>query len=187
MYAIISELDSASDLAIEAIKKEIMSECMLENPKMRFPLHLSWQGADTYRLGEVENLVQLIARMSAPIEITPDGVGVFTGEYPVLYLTVARSPVLSALNQTLWEALFPLAEGMNPSFSPETWVPHISLVYGDSKSIDAMTCVLQKMIPMQLDLKIKIDELSLVFDRDDKNGTVFRYPLTGQNEPSLDQ
>lgn len=180
MYAIISELDHATNLAIEKLTKEIMAGCNIKGPQMKWPYHLSWQGARTYALEETENRVRMIARTFAPIETRIDGLGIFTGKEPVLYLTVTRTPLLSALNETVWEALHPLAEEVNPYFSPEEWVPHISILYGDEKSAPAMSCAVEKLIPRQLRINIKIDHLSLGFFQGQDNGVVFRYPLTGE-------
>lgn len=187
MYAIISELDQESNLKFDQLRTDCMAGCELENPVMRWPFHLSWQGAQEYQRLAVEQRVKMIAKMFAPLEIGIDGIGVFTGEEPVLYFTVTRTPTISALNQTLWEALNPLAEGMNPQFSPEEWVPHISLIYGSKKSVSGLSCVIQKLIPMHLGMKVRIDHLSLVYYRGQESGEVFRFPLAGMGEPSLDQ
>lgn len=180
MYAIISELDRASNLAIEKLTTDFIAECNINLPPMKWSYHLSWQGARSYALEETENRIRMIARTFAPIETRIDGLGIFTGKEPVLYLTVTRTPLLSALNETVWEALHPLAEEVNPYFSPEEWVPHISILYGDDKSAPGMSCAVEKLIRKELRISIKIDHLSLGFFQDQENGAVFRYPLTGE-------
>lgn len=185
MYALISELNQSSNLVIEKIRQECLSACGLETPTLRWLFHVSWQGAEMYDLPETENRVKMIAKMFAPVDISINGIGIFTGEKPVLHFTVTRAPAVSALNQTLWESLLPLSEGMNPLFSPEKWVPHISLIYGEENSVSALSCVVQKLIPMQLRMTVKIDHLSLVYYQDEKSGVEFRYPLTGPSNLSL--
>lgn len=180
MYAIITQLDHASNLVIGKLANEIMTECKVNVPHMKWPYHLSWQGARSYALEEAENRVRMIAKTFVPIESRIDGLGIFTGEEPVLYLTVTRTPLLSALNETVWEALYPLAEEVNPYFSPEVWVPHISILYGGVKSAPSMSCAVEKLIPRRLQINIKINHLSLVFFQGQEDGVVFRYPLTGE-------
>ncbi len=184
MYAIVSEIDPQANLSLEKLRRECLSACSLEIPKMRWPFHLSWQGAESYNLPEIEKRVQMIAKMFAPIEINIDGIGIFTGDDPVLYFTITRTPELTALNQTLWESLLPFAQGMNPLFSLEDWVPHISLIYGDAKASKAISCVVEQLIPRQLGMTIKIDRLSLVYYQEDKSGVEFQYSLSGLSKYS---
>lgn len=184
MYAIVSELDPQANLKLEKLQRECLSACNLEIPTMRWPFHLSWQGAESYNLPEIEKRVQMIAKMFAPVEINIDGIGIFTGDDPVLYFTITRTPTLTALNQTLWESLLPFAERMNPLFSPEDWVPHITLIYGDVNASKALSCVVEQLIPRQMGMTIKIDHLSLVYYQDDKSGVKFQYPLTGLSKYS---
>lgn len=182
MYAIISELDHSIDMMIEKLRNESTADCGRELPQMQWPYHLSWQGAEAYSLEETENRVQMIARTFAPIETRIDGFGVFTSEEPVLYLTVTRTPALSALNETLWEALRPLSKGINDYFSPDEWVPHVSILYGGPDSLPLMRCLANNLISKPLRILIRIDHLSLGYFRGQENGVIFRFPLTGEGE-----
>lgn len=184
MYAIISEIDPQANLKLDKLRTECLSACNLEIPRLRWPFHLTWQSAESYRLPEIEKRVQMIARMFAPVELNVDGIGIFTGEDPVLYLTITRTPALTALNQTLWESLLPFAEGMNPLFSPDDWVPHVSFIYGEAKASKAISCVVEQLIPLQMGMTLKIEAISLVYDQEDKNGLAFQYPLTGLSNNS---
>lgn len=180
MYAIISELEHATSLAIEKLLKESTAGCNLDGLKKAGPYHLSWQGAQSYEIEETENRLRMIAKTFAPVETRVDGIGVFTGEEPVFFLTVTRTPLLSVLNQTIWESLQPVSTGQNPYYSPQEWVPHISIYYGNPKSAAAMGCIVKNITPNPLRIDIKIDHLSLGYFREQENGVLFRYPLLGE-------
>lgn len=179
MYAIISELDHATNHAIDNLRSESFESCKLDNPKMKWPYHISWQGAQDYELNQVEGRVRMIARTFGPLETWVNGIGIFPGVSPVLYLSVSRNPQLSALNATLWEALQPLARDINPYFSPEEWIPHISIFYGNQQSASALGCAVEKILIKPIRFKLSIGHLSLGSFLDQENKTLFRYPLTG--------
>lgn len=180
MYAIISELDHATILAIEKLLQEVTAGCELDGLKKAGPYHLTWQGTQSYEIEETENRLRMIAKTFAPVETSINGIGIFPGEEPVFFLAVTRTPLLSALNETIWESLQPLSTGQNPYYSPEEWVPHISIFYGNPKSAPAMGCIVQNIIPNPLRIDIKIDHLSLGYFHEQENGVMFRYPLLGE-------
>jgi len=179
MYAIITELDHAANRAIDKLRKESFEGCSFDIPKMKWPYHISWQGAQDYALKEVESRLRMIAKTFNPIESLINGIGIFSGDYPVLYLLAARTPQLSDLNATLWEALQPLAIQINSYFSPDQWIPHISILYGDVNSAPAIACAVEKLSIKPIKIKFTIDHLSLGSFLDQENKTMFRYPLTG--------
>jgi 2'-5' RNA ligase len=57
--------------------------------------------------------------------------GVFTGYAPVIFIPVVKSPELVELHRRVWEALDPVTTGGSFYYSPEMWVPHISIAYAD--------------------------------------------------------
>lgn len=179
MYAIITELETDIAIRIHQIRADAVEACGKDPSPLLWPLHLSWQGADTYPLHEAQDRIRMISKTFAPVTTHVDGVGVFTGPEPILYLSVTRTPELSALNATLWEALTPLAENPNINYSPDTWVPHITLVYGSSGSADILACLLSKLITTPLHLEISLDHLLLGFYRGEEHGSEFRLPLSG--------
>ena len=44
-----------------------------------------------------------IARETEPFTIESDGLGIFTGPMPVLYVPIVRSPALSRVHQQVWQ------------------------------------------------------------------------------------
>jgi len=185
MYAIITELDSETADKINQIRKNAISPCGEDPAPLQWPLHLSWQGAESYQIQEAHARIKMIADTFAPIVSRVDGVGIFTGKEPVLYLSVTRTPELSALNATLWEALSPLAESPNRYFSPQEWAPHISLMYGRPEIVDKIACVVEKLITTPLQIDIKLDHLSIGFYRGQEHGNEIRFDLTGRSDGAV--
>lgn len=179
MYSIITELASETAGAVAQIRSAALAGCGPDPAPLQWPLHLSWQGAESYYLDEVELRMRTIARTFAPVTTRIDGVGVFTGAEPVVYLSFTRTPALSVLNATLWEALSPLARSANRYFSPEEWVPHISILYGKTEMKEAIACLVGNLSTMALRIEIRLDHIYLGYFHGDNHGGLYRLPLLG--------
>lgn len=185
MFAIMTELDSQSARQIEMIRSRAVAACGGDPAPLQWPLHLSWQGAESYAMGEVEERMRMIAKNVAPITTNIEGVGIFTGSQPVLHLPVTRTPELSALNETLWESLAPLANKSNYYFSPSQWVPHITIVYGTAAAAEAIACMVSQLLSEPLHLNITLDHIYMGYFHGLEYGEAFRYPLLGRAEQAL--
>ena len=95
-----------------------------------FP-HFSWQGAMEYEQKGLELTLKTIANLSKPFRIQTSGVGLFTGQYPVIFIQVIKSPQLMRIHQQIWSAIRPLGKDFNPHYEPDVWQPHITLAMGD--------------------------------------------------------
>ena len=95
-----------------------------------FP-HFSWQGALEYEQKGLELTLKTIANLSRPFHVRTSGIGVFTGEHPVIYIEVIKSPQLMRIHQQIWSALRPLGKDFNPYYEADWWQPHITLAMGD--------------------------------------------------------
>ena len=180
MYAIITDLDSQSKLKIEQIRSRTVKACGGDPVPLHWPLHLSWQGAESYDLAETEDRMRMIAKTVSPIVTRTAGVGVFTGPAPVLYLPVTRTPELTALNETLWETLTPLVKNNNDYFSPDRWVPHVTIVYGTPEVTEAIACMAGSLLTEPLNLEITLDHIYMGYFNENDYGVAFRFPLLGK-------
>ncbi len=136
-------------------------------------------------MAEVEVRMRTIAKTFAPIVTRIEGVGVFTGPSPVLYLPVTRTPELTALNETMWEALAPLARNPNAYFSPDQWVPHITILYGTPQVTEAIACLVRQLLTEPLHIEITLDHIYLGFFEGAEHGVTFRFPLLGHHSQAM--
>jgi len=88
-----------------------------------FTVHL----AAAYDLEATHSLVEEIANTRAPFAVTTTGLGVFTGELPILYIPVIRTRTLDELHLRLHRSLAPHCSGHVPYYAPESWMPHVSI------------------------------------------------------------
>jgi hypothetical protein len=58
------------------------------------------------------------------------GLGVFTGTEAIIFMHVVRSAALDRLHQDIWDNCTPRFGVGLPYYSPEAWVPHVTLAQG---------------------------------------------------------
>ncbi len=170
MYSIICDFDLNSQERIVEIRDGIRDRCPGGAFKTGLEPHISLQGADDYPIDIVESALRDVTRKFAPVKVYVGGLGIFTGDAPVVYLAIAKSRALYEVHRTVWEALSDLGQKVNPLFGPATWIPHISLFYGKKNDLPQLSCVIGALMEQNLNFEIMIVQLSIVFDREGKLG-----------------
>ncbi|MDT8307228.1 MAG: 2'-5' RNA ligase family protein [Anaerolineae bacterium] len=149
-----------------------------------FP-HFSYHVADHYDLERLEPLLQDFAGRTPPFEAMTTGLGIFTeGINPVLYVTVARSPELSAINGHLWSLLQAASTGIVGYYHPHVWVPHITLGLGDITR-DNLAEAISVLSAWDFTWQIKIDNIVLLYSEGDtkRDRVQLHCQLSGQRAP----
>ena len=177
MYAVITLLDNHSLEKTEEIQSLIYDFCPAPKKGMTLAPHISWQGAEEYVLEEAHSELARLASRYEPFFVRSGGLGLFTGKEPILYLNLSRSPRLAALHQDLWVSLKPSAKIPNHKFSPETWIPHISLYYADEITSKKLAYGLEKMMGKNFEFEISINTISMASNTDGFNDIESTYPL----------
>jgi hypothetical protein len=95
-----------------------------------YPPHLTLAVCEDMDLdGLILRLPEFIAAFP-PMHIDLPGLGLFSAVDPVIYLTVTRSPELSALHAVFWDLVGKYSGNLSQYYHPRTWVPHITLDQG---------------------------------------------------------
>lgn len=131
MYGIVSLLDSEHDTMIESIWKEFKARFGVHGVHRTPVAHFSYHVAQRYDESKLDALLRPIVREVEPFTVRTNGLGIFTGENPVLYVTIGCSEALCKLHRRLWEPMSSAAFEPHPLYHPARWVPHITLAEGD--------------------------------------------------------
>jgi len=111
----------------KAISEAGLPSLMLEK---NYPPHLTLAVCNDLDLdGMTAELPHFIAAFN-PLRVEFTGYGVFTEIDPVVYLTVTRSPALSALHAAFWDIVSLYSHSLSPFYSPRSWMPHVTLDQG---------------------------------------------------------
>jgi 2'-5' RNA ligase len=141
--------------------------------------HFSYQVARDYDLDVLQEVVERFARSARALRVQTAGLGIFTGAAPVLYLQIVRSPELARFQVALWSAASVAAEKLDQHYHPASWMPHVSLAYGDTTSTK-LAAAIALLGERDLAWDVEVDNLSIVKGAGHKpQELVATYPLGG--------
>jgi 2'-5' RNA ligase len=176
--AIIALLDEAHSRQVEALWDELERDFGVRNIRYGVPWpHVTFHGAEGYRLGQVEETLRAIAGEQLPLTIRAEGLGIFAGPQPVLYVPVVRNDSLNRLHARLWEALAPLSEEISPYHVPEPWVAHITLAQWDIPAA-TLGAIVTRLAERPINWQFTLPALGLITGEGE--GTESRYTLRGR-------
>lgn len=169
MHALVSLLPAPFSEQVEALWQELEDNHGLTGIRVTpFP-HFSWHIAQDYDFPALEKWLSAIAANIPPFKVRTTGIGLFTGPRPVVYIPLVKDSGLMSLHAMLWEQTFALGTGMSPYYSPEAWIPHISLAYGDVDRSN-IAAVLRDLVGRSYAWEMTIDNLALIYEPDGQTG-----------------
>jgi 2'-5' RNA ligase len=180
MYAIATLLDPNSDSQIRDFWQLLETDCGLAGIKTTPLPHFSWQGAENYPVSEVERILKDVAGQQSPFTVQTSGLGLFTSPVPVLYLALVKTVILMNVHGLLWDMIGPLASDLNSHYSPDLWMPHITVAYHDLTS-DNLACAVKNLIYRPVELEIHVDRLALLYQINGDTGIKSFFPFKGKD------
>ncbi|HEX7021374.1 MAG TPA: 2'-5' RNA ligase family protein [Trueperaceae bacterium] len=181
LEAVVSLLDEEHDAKVRALWAELEREFGLQGIYGAPYPHISYHGAREYPDAQVKSLLEKLAPKVSPFCIRTAGLGIFTGERPVLYVPVNRNRQLATYFEMLFPSLTALARNENRHYRAERWMPHITLAYGDLTH-DVLPDVIRYLSERTYSWEIRIDNSALVYINEQEQGLKFRVPFAGQAE-----
>jgi len=146
--------------------------------KVPFP-HVTLLGCEGIDHPRIQEVLDELCFRTPPLELRSIGMGLFTRPMSVLYAPIIRNQALSALHRELWHAIEGLGGNLFKLYSPELWIPHMTLAQFDltpENQIEALRVLLE----VDLELVFEIRNLTL-FDWIGPNYEPReRYQLRGQ-------
>jgi 2'-5' RNA ligase len=179
MYGVVALLDGQNHQRVQDLWVEFKQEVGIQGYSRAPVPHFSFHVAERYNLEKVAEVLEKVCAHTAPFTVRTNGLGIFTGELPVLYIPVIRSPLLTNLHQHLWEPLSAAATGVANYYNPDEWRAHITLAYGDMNH-DQMVQVIRAISDRSFSWQVKVDTLALLSSLEEPENTiVLRIPLEG--------
>lgn len=182
MYAVISVLDPDSSKTVNGIWLQLCQVCGLQAIYNLPTPHFTWLLADELKFDKAKSILAEISSNSQQMTLHTFGVGIFTGENPVLYLPLVKSREMISLHEAIWAQIQPLSESPKLYYSPKLWVPHITLALNDLNP-DNLACAVNKIAFDPIELFVHVDNLSLVKQENDSQGeSLAEFALTGNDD-----
>lgn len=161
MITIASLLDNETNSLIEKIWTILDHNCELSGiSNVPFP-HFSWFTAMSNDGSTPRFKMEQLSRQIEPFYVETSGLGIFTLEAPILYLPLIKTKNLLTIHERIWSSMVGSVIGISKHYSPDQWMPHITLAYGDVTS-DKLTCAIQSLVLYDLNHRIHVDNIALL-------------------------
>jgi 2'-5' RNA ligase len=131
VYGVVSLLDERHNALIEDLWSEFRAQFGVHGVHLTPIAHFSYHVAPGYDIERLHGKMEEIAAQSRPFTVRTSGLGLFTGDIPVLYVGVVRTKALMQLHSLVYNAADPVSRDSLPYYRAETWVPHITLAQHD--------------------------------------------------------
>ncbi len=161
MDAIVSLLDEVHCRRLELLWDELRDRFGLTTGfATRYP-HFSYLSAENITHESIDFLLEPLANEARPLTVTTAGLGYFPGPTPVIHLPIVRTFEIGTLHRKIWESCATAEIDPRAQFSPETWIPHITLALDGLSEIDPMS-VFKWLTGLDLEWSIEIDNLAVI-------------------------
>ena len=179
MHTIISELDPETSKMVRDLWQQLHDQCGLRGIYMTPTPHLTWLVAVEFDIEQVKSVLEELATQVQSFKLHTFGLGIFSGEEPVLYLPMVKSLEMINLHCQIWEQIAPLSQGLKQYYSPKIWVPHITLALKDLNK-ENLSCAVNAIAFEQIELYVQVNNLAIAELEDDSAGEILhRYQFAG--------
>lgn len=179
LAAVASVLPGDACKRVEELWSELDAELGLGGATISPLPHFSYQVARAYDLGVLQDVMASFARGARALRVQTAGLGIFTGAAPILYVPIVRSPELARFQVAVWSAASVAAERLDQHYHPASWVPHVSLAFGDTSPAKVAAAV-ELLSERDLAWDLELDNLAIIKGAGNKpQELVGRYPLGG--------
>ena len=181
LQGVVSILDQEHCDKVESLWDELEREFGLKSAAAAYP-HFSYQVVERYDVQRVKDTLTRLTHSAAPFNVHTSGLGIFTGDSPTLYITVARSVYLTKFHSHLWKRLSKTGRAIHTHhYGPDNFVPHITLAAGDL-TLEHLPEAVKLLGSRSFNWNIHIDNVALVLDAQGDRDQWIRYPLQGTPE-----
>jgi len=131
MHGLVSLLEKKYYTEVENLWNELEDRFGLRGIKVTPYPHFSWFVVEKFNSKMLEQKMQELSKKLKPFILKTAGIGIFTGESPVIYISIIKNEQLLTQHKMIYQELSGAVDGIVPFYSPNLWVPHISIGYTD--------------------------------------------------------
>jgi 2'-5' RNA ligase len=177
MYAIISEIDEQSGEKVNQIWQKLCEACDLGAVYTTPTPHFTWLTAEELDVEKSKLNLSEIVKSSPVINTHTFGLGLFSGGHPVLFLPMVKTIEMIQFHQHIWNEISPYAKDLNKYYSPEYWLPHITLAFKDINR-ENLACAINEIGFEKIELNVSMTSLEIAEHEDEKIWTILeRFPV----------
>jgi 2'-5' RNA ligase len=177
--ALVSLLDHQHAEVVREIWWDLESQFGVATRYVKPFIHFSYHVvADEYDLDHLAPTLEDLADQYTPFTVGTTGLDVFAGTEPVVFVSVARTPELDALHEELWSRCTPGFGVGLPYYSPDAWVPHVTLAQGP-RAREHLPEIMSALGARDLQWDLVVDNLAVIEDGGQERGLIHQVALSG--------
>ena len=177
MHGLVSLLPQPYFAQVKALWDELEQDFGLTGIRVTPYPHFSWLIAEDFDWEKLETTLQQVAAETPLFVAHTTGLALFTGERPVIYIPVVKTPQLAELHTEIWTRTAPASFGRSAYYAPEAWMPHVSLAYEDV-SPDNVGRVMERLAFRSFNWEIGVESIALIYEPTGEIGSLkFKVPL----------
>jgi 2'-5' RNA ligase len=177
---VVALLDAVATAKIESIWQEFRATFGVHGVSRTPIAHFSFHAAESYDVFKTIATMNSIAKTMPPFKARIGGLGIFTGDTPVVYLPVVRTEGLSLIHAQVWQQSTAAATNPLNYYHPDYWQPHITIAHDDivPEKLPQVTAMLQAR---QFDWEFEIPQFGFIFEREagQVKELLAEFPLKG--------
>ncbi len=179
MEGVISLLDEQHQHRVESIWAGLKAEFGVRGVYITPYPHFSYHVAKKYHAALLADALTQIAATNLPFRIRANGIGIFSGAAPVLYIPLVRDGELSRLHAEVWQSVgAAVAKGAIEHYSPVQWMPHITIGQSDITT-DNLGPIVAWLNQQPLDWEVPITSIGTIYAKGSKQylGAQFTFTI----------
>jgi 2'-5' RNA ligase len=158
--------------------REMVADCTVTNKHLPPLPHFSWQVFESCDHQQIDDILKEIAQNTAPFTVHTSGLGIFTGDQLVVYISLIKDEKLLKFQDMICQKIIQYTQKISPFYSPDTWSPHITLINGTNEDKNIL-CALDKLIRMDFRWEFTVDSIALIGGADNNmNGDQYFHKFT---------
>jgi 2'-5' RNA ligase len=179
MYGVVTLLDANHLIRFSEVWDLLIRFCPEFNQQAAPLPHFSWHIAEGYDLARLQHLLSEFVRDAHTFTAHCAGLGLFTGATPVVYIRLVKDDRLAQLQRQLYQQILPISSSPSPFYTPQAWVPHISLT-SDIPDPELLACAMRYLAFRVYDWEIRVDHLTIGYQDDQQGAEILqRYAFYG--------
>lgn len=138
------------------------------------PIHFSWLVCQGIDKGQIKEVLEDIAKKIKPFSVQSGGIGIFPGDKPVVTFQLVRNLMVSDIQREIWEKCVPYMDHVNRFYSPDFWIPHITLIH-QNIGREVFCQFIENSIFTDVRFSFDVTNLSIIFQDGKKKGILYRF------------
>ena len=144
-----------------------------------FP-HLTWVIAKDADETFVDRQLNLFRKKAIPFVLSTNGIGIFTGRRPAVYIQIKPSVQILEFQRQLYDLFSKRSDGLKKFYAPDRWIPHISIAIEDIAPSN-IGRVMEYLLPKSFKHDIRIEQITFVRKELGQNMEIIREYWFSEN------